>query len=195
MSGRHPWLRWAATGPPLPHPLGEDPTPWQEELHALHRRWYGGGAPPAVAAVFVLQWLLQVPAHTAAHAATAGPWSASLTGLTFSRAPSLVPDTVRLPPLLPDDRPLEARLAAAGAGYRAVAEPLAAAYPATVRLGPHVRAALVDDVWAEARRTAELSLGRDLPGVLRRASCCLVYALPGCVECAGCPRRAPGPGG
>jgi hypothetical protein len=188
MSRRHAWLRFTADGPPLVRGLGSDPGDWQRDLGRLHARWYDGVAPPAVAAVFVLQWLLQVPAHTAAHAAAAGPWRAVLPDLTFSLGGALVPDAVRLTGLVADDGDLGARLDAAEADYRAVAGPLAEHYPATVRLGPHVRGALVDDMWAAARREAEGAAGVLRPGTLPRESCCLIYALPGCVECAGCPR-------
>ncbi|HMM96930.1 (2Fe-2S)-binding protein [Phycicoccus sp.] len=188
MSARHAWLRFTAEGPPLARRVTDDPGGWQADLHALHRRWYDGDAPPAVAVVFVLQWLLQVPAHTAAHAAAAGPWRAALDTLTFSLAPSLVPDAVRLTTLTTDEGDLDRRLDAAEADYRQVAGPLAEGYPSEVRLGPHVRAALVDDMWAAARREAEAAAGLLRPGALPRESCCLIYALPGCVECAGCPR-------
>ncbi|MGG5258964.1 (2Fe-2S)-binding protein [Phycicoccus avicenniae] len=188
MSRRHAWLRFTAGGPPLPRRPHDDTGDWQRDLRALHARWYDGVAPPAVASVFVLQWALQVPAHTAAHAAAAGPWRAGLADLTFSLGPALVPDVVRLGGLTADDAPLEDRLDAAERDYRAVAEPLAAGYRTDVRLGPHVRSALVDDMWAAARREAEGAAGLLRPGALARESCCLIYALPGCVECAGCPR-------
>jgi hypothetical protein len=186
MSRRHGWLRFTA-GPPLPHDLGTDAAAWQRALTALHRRWYGGVAPPQVAAVFVLQWLLQVVAHPAAYAATTGPWRARLEHLSFSVGPALVPDTVSIAGFVPDDDQ-SGRLERAAADYRAVAHPLAAAYPAQVRLGPHTRSALVEDMWTGAAREAEAAAGVIRPGVPERASCCLIYALPGCVECAGCPR-------
>ncbi len=188
MSRRHAWLRFTADGPPLARGLASDPGDWQRELGRLHARWYDGVAPPAVAAAFVLQWLLQVPAHTAAHAAAAGPWRAVLPDLTFSLGGALVPDVVRLTGLVADGGDLEVRLDAAEADYRAVAGPVAEGYPSAVRLGPHVRGALVDDMWAAARREAEGAAGVVRPGTLPRESCCLIYALPGCVECAGCPR-------
>lgn len=190
MSRRHAWLTFVSGGPALPYRLeaGGDTTPWQHRLTALQGRWYDVAAPPQVAAVFVLQWLLQVPAHTAAHAATAGPWRASLTGLTFDLGPSLVPSVVRLTTLTADAGGLGPRLDRAERDYREVAGPLADRYPAVVRLGPHARTALVDDMWTAARREAEGAAGLLRPGVAPRASCCLIYALPGCVECAGCPR-------
>ncbi|KRE63617.1 (2Fe-2S)-binding protein [Nostocoides sp. Soil756] len=193
MSARHAWLTFAVVTDPLPHPLtSDDALAWAAALSRLHARWYDGAAPPAVAAVFVLQWLLQVPAHTAAHAAAAGPWRApDLAGLTFATGTTLVPEVVALPPLVADPRDLGARLDAAEADYRAVAAPLARDYPSAVRLGEHTRDALVDDMWRAARREAEATAGAVAPGVLLRASCCLIYALPGCSECAGCPRLAP----
>ena len=96
MSRRHAWLTFTAGGPPLARTLATDPAAWQLRLTALQGRWYDVDAPPQVATVFVLQWLLQVPAHTAAHAAAAGPWRADLGGLTFDLGPALVPSTVRL---------------------------------------------------------------------------------------------------
>jgi hypothetical protein len=188
MSRRHAWLTFTAAGPPLAHTLDADPGSWQRSLSALQGRWYAVEAPPQVAAVFVLQWLLQVPAHTAAHAAACGPVRAGLAGLTFALGPSLVPSLVRLSTLVPDAGPLAERLDRAEADYRDIAAPLARSYPSQVRLGQHTRAALVDDMWAAARREAEAVAGLLRPGVPPRQSCCLIYALPGCVECAGCPR-------
>ena len=188
MSRRHSWLSFVAGGSPLAHDLTLDPRDWQRGLSALQGRWYDVVAPPQVAAAFVLQWLLQVPAHTAAHAAASGPWRAALDGLTFDLGPALVPQRVRLTHLVADDGDLGARLERAEADYRAVAAPLADAYPALVRLGPHTRTAMVDDMWVAARREAESASGLLRPGVAPRESCCLIYALPGCVECAGCPR-------
>ena len=195
MSRRHAWLTFTAGGPVLRRDLGTDVRTWQEGLHALHSRWYAVDAPPQVAAAFVLQWLLQVPAHTAAHAAAAGPWRADLTALTFALGPALVPEVVRLTGLAPDGGTLAERLDRAEHDYRSVAKAAATAYDAVVRIGPHARAAFVDDMWSAARREAESAAGVLRPGVPPRASCCLIYALPGCVECAGCPRlrenRAP----
>ena len=191
MSRRHAWLTFTAGGPPLHRSLDDDPRAWQQQLTTLQGRWYDLDAPPQVAAVFVLQWLLQVSAHTAAHAASSGPWRAALGGLTFDLGPSLVPSRVRLTALAPDAGTLTERLALAELDYRAVAEPVATAYPSVVRLGPHTRAALVDDMWVAARREAEAAAGLIRPGVAPRESCCLIYALPGCVECAGCPRLRP----
>jgi FhuF 2Fe-2S C-terminal domain len=197
MSARHAWLTFVCGGPDLPPDIGADPRSWQHAVHGQHSRWYAVDAPPQVAAAFVLQWILQVPAHAAAYAAAAGPWRADLSGVTFTVGASLVPAVVRLAELVPEEAPLTDRLERASRDYRAVAEPAATAYPSIVRLGPHTRAAMVDDMWTAARREAESAAGLIRPGTPPRESCCLIYALPGCVECAGCPRlRDPetGPG-
>ena len=192
MSRRHAWLRFTTGGPPLTRSLASHTDAgareWQQALTTLQGRWYDVEAPAQVAAVFVLQWLLQVPAHSAAHGAATGPWRVDLAGLTFDLGPTLVPSVVRLTDVQQDAGPLAERLDRAERDYRAVAEPVATAYPSEVRLGPHTRAALVDDMWVAARREAESAAGLLRPGVPPRESCCLIYALPGCVECAGCPR-------
>ncbi|MGL5816091.1 MAG: (2Fe-2S)-binding protein [Phycicoccus sp.] len=189
MTLRHPWLRFTATGPSLPHRLDPATEDWQRDLHALQLRWYDGDAAPQVASAFALQWLLQVPAHTAAQAAAGGPWRGALPGLSFALGSNLVPEVVRLTGMEPDDAPLADRLDRAELDYRSVATPLARDFRSLVRLGPHTRTGMVDDMWTEARRTAETAAGvRVSAEVPARTSCCLLYALPGCVECAGCPR-------
>lgn len=148
-----------------------------------------------MAAVFVLQWLLQVPAHTAAYAAALGPWRVrGLGSLTFTLGPTLVPRSVRLTDLAWAPGEVADRLAVAEGDYREVAGPLAEHFPAPVRLGPHTRTGLVDDMWAAARVEAEAVARGVAPRPVARVTCCLIYALPGCRECAGCPRLpAPDP--
>ena len=179
-------------GPPLPADLSVEVTEWQRGVRILQASWYAGVAPPAVSAVFVLQWLLQLPAHAAAFAAVLGPWRVrALERLTFALGPSLVPAVLRLEGLDVAAGDVGSRLDTAESDYRRVAEPLAARYTAAVRIGPHTRAALVDDMWAAALTDAESAAeGLRLPPP-DRASCCLMYALPGCTECAGCPRIRP----
>ncbi|MGL4745323.1 MAG: hypothetical protein ACRCXL_13165 [Dermatophilaceae bacterium] len=189
MTRRHPWLRFTGTGPARRHRLEPATEHWQHDLHALQLRWYDGVAPPQVASAFVLQWLLQVPAHTAAQAAASGPWRSLLGELSFTLGANLVPETVRLTGLEPDDAPLVVRLDRAELDYRSVAMPLAHGFTSLVRLGPRTRSGMVGDLWAEARRTAETVAGVDVGATVpARISCCLLYALPDCRECAGCPR-------
>lgn len=128
-----------------------------------------------------------MPAHTLAYAAGLG-WWVDPGQLTFTVGPQHVPDRVRLGAVraLAAAPPGPGRGAAdplevAEAAYRGVAEPLAAAYPSICKLGSATRAGLVRDMWHQA-----VARGR----VVERWSCCFLYALPGCTECAGCPRMA-----
>lgn len=147
-------------------------------------------------AAFVLQWCLQVPADAAWAAAGRGwgPVDPVASRLSFSLAPGYpypVRARLRLPapaggapapsaPAAPPDAVVDRSHAA----YREAGRRFAAAYAPGVRLGPHQRSAMVDDVWAMAQCEA---LGRRPPA---RASCCFIYMLPGAHECAGCPRLA-----
>lgn len=191
MSARHGWLRFTATGRPLPSRLTDDVRPWQEALLADHRAWYGDDAPEQVSGVFVLQYLLQIPAHTAAFAAGVGMRPRHLADLTFTLGPNSVPRVVELGELHPLTGDLESRLAAGEAEYRSVAAELARAYRSTRPMSSQQRQGLVTDMWAEAARAVRSAAGVIDVGEARRISCCLIYALPGCVECAGCPRTAP----
>ena len=181
LSRAHPFLVFSGDGPPLPHSLGDDPIPWQRRLHTQNQSWYPVSDAPQVAAAFVLQYLLQVPAQTMAYAVSLGLPMPSPAELTFDLGPGGSPTGIRLGALLP-----VTDLVAAEREFRAIAEPLATAYPSIASIGPRARAALVTDMWAQA-----VAGGRPVD----RESCCFLYALPGCHECAGCPRlRTPGAG-
>lgn len=155
----------------------------------------------------MLQYLLQVPAHTLAYAARLG-WAVAPGGLAFTLGPNHVPDRIRLgrnstsefasgrlqsDPVTSDEGLREAStfvgrngivLESAERDYRAVAEPMAAAYESIVRIGSATRSGMVTDMWRQA-----VAAGK----AVERESCCFLYALPGCHECAGCPRlRTPG---
>lgn len=189
MSARHAWLRFRSVGHPLPVRLDDDPRPWQRHVLADHRVWYGPDAAPQVSGAFVLQYLLQVPAHSAASAAGAGMRVSRLEDLTFEVSRNGVPRVVEIGDLesLPGPE-LEEALAVAEQDYRAVAEPVAGAYVSTRPMSTQQRRGMVADMWAEAARAVRMAGGRFTVGEMRRSSCCLIYALPGCVACAGCPR-------
>jgi hypothetical protein len=141
-------------------------------------------------AAFVLQWALEVPATVGAYAAVLGPWEADLspTALSFDLAPDhLYPCHIQIRAGAPATADPDARLQAARAAYDALARPFAEAYTPGVRLGPHQRGAMVDDVWATAVHRARQS-ARENTSVPERGSCCFIYTLPGTHECAGCPR-------
>jgi len=191
MSARHAWLRFVATGRPLTHHLDDPVRPWQAAILADHHHWYGPDAPEQVSGAFVLQYLLQVPAHTAAGAAGIGMRVPVLGRLTFERGSGGVPCLVEIGAIEPVGGELEERLTRAEADYRAVAEPLARDYRSTRPMSSRQRLGMVTDMWAEAARTVRGGDGVITLDEPRRISCCLIYALPGCVECAGCPRRRP----
>lgn len=190
MSARHGWLRFQSTGATLPVDLRVDPIPWQAAVLADHRRWYGpADVPTQVSGAFVLQYLLQVPAHTAASAAGVGVRVRDLAALTFELGTGGVPRLVELGALDPVvDLPLGSALVQAEADYLEVAEPLARSYTSTRRMSSQQRLAMVRDMWAEAARGVRVRAGEFTLAEPRRTSCCLIYCLPGCVECAGCPR-------
>lgn len=190
MSARHAWLTFTATGRALAHHLTDDPTPWQEVLLAEHRTWYGADAPTQVSGAFVLQYLLQLPAHTAATAAGIGMRCTDLADLTFALGDHGVPREAEIGSVEPLTGDLGARLARAEKDYREIAVPLAQTYRSTRPMSTQQRLGMVDDMWAEARRTVRSGAGIFDTTEPRRASCCLIYALPGCVQCAGCPRQS-----
>lgn len=71
---------------------------------------------------------------------------------------------------------------AAHAGYEATGVDLATRFPAPTKMSSRQRQGMVEDMWEQA--LARL-VGQP---PARRRSCCLMYALPGCSPCAGCPR-------
>lgn len=171
--------------------IGKDPTaPWREALAASTARQYRRPAPVAMPAAFVLQWALEVPATVAACAVVLGPWEPDLSAasLSFDLTPQLFPGHVQLRGARPATTTGEVRVAAARAAYEALARPFAATYDPGVRLGPHQRQAMLDDVWAMALHRAHQVLAERPVPPPERGSCCFIYALPGTHECAGCPR-------
>ena len=188
MSARHGWLRFRAAGGPLGRGLGDDVRDWQQAILADHRRWYGAEAPPQVSGAFVLQYLLQVPAHTAAFAAGIGMRCLHLADLTFAVGGNGVPNLVEIGAVAPLSGTLDDRLAEAQRDFRAVAAPLAENYRSTRRMSSRQRHGMAADMWAEAARAVRAAAGEFAVAEPRRISCCLIYALPGCSECSGCPR-------
>jgi hypothetical protein len=144
---------------------------------------YAVPTPPAMTAAFVLQWCLQVPADAAWAAAGRGwgPLDPLTSGLSFALAPGYpypVRARLRLAPATGHATDLDRSHAA----YLQAGRRFAQAYDPGVRIGPHQRRAMVDDVWAMAESDA---LGKP---PAPRASCCFIFTLPGTHECAGCPR-------
>ena len=161
-------------------------------------RLYAVPSPPQVAAAFVLQHLLSIPAQLSAFTALAGPWQVDLGTLDEPRiscdlAPGLYPHRLGFLSVRTAAPEVEERIAGAGTAYRGLATAIAQGYPSAVKISSQQRLGMVEDLWEMALREARAAIdGRATPAVERR-SCCFIYALPGCHECAGCP-RTPAPG-
>ena len=165
---------------------GEDPTKdWRQE-YAAQTAAFSGACPPGMDLTFVLLFYCDVLATPATSAAALGPWvlDVSPSAVSFDLArPWTHPGRVRLRRGgfavvgEPGERHDRARRA-----YEEHALPFAAAYAPGSRLSSHARRGLVADAWAVAWARAT---GGPAP---ERETCCLIYALPGAHECAGCPR-------
>ncbi|WP_353951777.1 (2Fe-2S)-binding protein [Knoellia sp. S7-12] len=195
MSRHHGYLTFVG-GRHLSRPLSsalEFSAQWRANLTAVNTRLYAVPSPPQVASAFVLQHLLSIPAQVSAFAAVTGPWHADLGTLDDSRiscdlAPGLYPERLGFLSLRPAAPELEERIAAAGTAYRALGREIAQAYDGGVKVSTRQRLGMVDDLWQMALREARGAAGQGLGPAVERRSCCFIYALPGCHECAGCPR-------
>lgn len=150
-------------------------------------------SPPQVAAAFVLQHLLSIPAQLSAFAALSGPWAVALGTLDDARiscdlAPGLYPHRLGFLSVEAADPDLEARVDAARTAYLALARAIAEGYASPVKMSSQQRLGMVDDLWEMALREARGAVGGQVAPAVQRRSCCFIYALPGCHECAGCPR-------
>lgn len=147
-----------------------------------------GIAPTGMPAAFVLQYLLDPLATTIATAATRTPFALSADPALWS----IDLDPTHLYPVAAQVRPgphrrvdddVE-RLDIAYAGYATTGRRIAAGLPTPTKMGSRQRLGMVEDMW-------EIALARLLGAAPpARMSCCLMYALPGCDPCAGCPRQA-----
>lgn len=169
---------------------------WMAEHGAITVDTYGV-VPPGLSAASVLAYLLDALASVAAQAAVAGPvlldldpacwslevdpqwWYPTGVGVQLGRA--------RQEP----DRAV--RIAQTEAAYRATAESVATTFPAPGRMSSRQRVGLAADLWDTglAKALAADATPPRTPPVVPRRSCCLIYTLPGCHECAGCPRLRP----
>lgn len=166
---------------------------WCTNLADFNSRAYAVSSPPQVASAFVLQHLLNIPAHVAAFAAVTGPWLVELGTLDDSRvscdlAPGLYPERLGFVSVNPASPDLEERINAARTAYTVLGREIADAYETGVKMSSRQRFGMVDDLWEMALREARGSIGQVMGPAVERASCCFIFALPGCSECAGCPR-------
>ncbi len=161
---------------------GRDATvDWRTMTQACLSRGYPK-SPPAVAATFVAQWFLQgwacatlfsVERHQPLVPA-AGPWIVLDPQAGYPREVLVAADTT-----------IQSGGTDPRAAYREVATDFIDGYRPGLPMSSRQRSGLVHDVWKAATRAS-------VADVVRRQSCCLIYALPGLRCCAGCPRSASG---
>ncbi|MEO7069685.1 MAG: (2Fe-2S)-binding protein [Nostocoides sp.] len=178
-------ISWAS----LSAESGGDPTREWRRRHAEMTVRSNGVCPPGLELTFVLAFACDVLATAGAYAAALGPWLLDLSPeqVSFALAePWTHPREVRLRRgSFAVEADPDARRERARAAYETVAVPFADGYATDARMSSHQRRGIVADTWdlAWARATGT--------GVVQREACCLIYALPGCHECAGCPRLRP----
>jgi hypothetical protein len=169
---------------------------WCSTVTAQNSAMYAAHSPPQVGAAFVLQHLLSIPAQACAFAAVTGPWRVEVgtledTSLSVDLAPRGYPVRIGLEVVAPADADLDRRIDGARTAYGELATQIAQRYDVGVKMSSHQRFGMVDDLWQMALREARAAVGQGLGPPVERASCCFIYALPGCHECAGCPRLSP----
>lgn len=146
-----------------------------------------GTAPTGMPAAFVLQYLLDPLATVIATAATRTLFALDADPALWS----LDLEPTYLYPLAVQVRPGAHRVISdaverhdvAYAGYSATGRDLATRLPTPTKMSSRQRLGMVEDMWEIALARLE---GGPPP---ERRSCCLMYALPGCLPCAGCPRQ------
>lgn len=147
-----------------------------------------GTVPPGMPSAFVLQYLLDPLATVIATAAMRTPFALDADPALWS----IDVDPTYLYPVAAQVRPgghrriqddVE-RHETAHAGYSATGTDIATRLPTPTKMSSRQRLGMVEDMWEHA--LARL-LGASPPP---RQSCCLIYSLPGCMPCAGCPRQA-----
>ncbi|MGB3258566.1 MAG: (2Fe-2S)-binding protein [Ornithinimicrobium sp.] len=166
---------------------GRDATlAWRTLTHTSLSRGYPK-SPPAVAATFVAQWVLQAVACATLFAVEqqqsvvqpTGPWivldpQAGYPREVLIAAPASTTRGDRNPG---DTNPQ--------AAYRKLAGGFIDGYRPGIPMSSRQRSGLVRDVWLAATRSSPSD-------VVIRQSCCLIFALPGLRCCAGCPRSSSG---
>lgn len=169
---------------------------WCDKLSRQNSTMYAVPSPPQVGAAFVLQYLLSIPAQISAFAAVSGPWSVELgtldhSPLSVDLAPGLHPERLGFQSVNCADPNLEARITDARTAYQRLGAQIAQRIDVGVKMSSLQRFGMVDDLWDMALRDARAATGEGYGPTVERRSCCFIYALPGCHECAGCPRLSP----
>lgn len=147
---------------------------------------FNGVCPPGVASAFVLQYTLDPLATVTATLAERTTWVPDLRLDRWSMAlepTGLYPVAVQVRRgAARQIHDPQIRYSLARDVYRSAASSLARHHPAQEKMSSRQRFGMVGDMWAGAIAR----LRGEMPP--RRLSCCLIYALPGMVPCAGCPR-------
>ncbi len=190
-AGRHSGLPWSCADIVASQDAGKDPTaPWRAQISENQAEFYGGAQSPAIPAAFVQQWYLGVLANPLATIAALGAWVIDV-----------APEAVRFDVSDGDGFPVamstdlagaahvvdnEKRIELARQRYLSHAVRFVKGYRPGVKMGSPQRAGMIEDVWEMAVSAAfdDDSGMRDF-----RRSCCFIFALPGAVACARCPRR------
>ena len=168
---------------------------WCSKLTQRNTTLYAVPAPPQVAAAFVLQHLLSIPAQVSAFAALTGPWHVDVgtlaaPALSCDLAPGLHPVRLGFLAVEATGAGVDRRVEVARTAYLRLGREIADAYDVGVKMSSLQRFGMVEDLWAMALREAWAATRGGWGPTVERQSCCLIYALPGCHECAGCPRIA-----
>lgn len=169
---------------------GDEPVPTWIQESAAATLAMNGIQPRGLAAAAVLHYLLHPLAEVVVTAAVHGRWALDTDPALWSigldptyRSPALVQLRPGGHRVVTDP---EQRLRLAHDAYTTTARRIATALPAPERMSSRQRGGLVVDTWAGALARVR---GQGPP---ERVSCCLIYTLPGCHECAGCPRLRTG---
>ncbi len=165
---------------------GEDPTrSWRKRVHAAQRRWYPQ-APPAVAATFVAQWVLQAYASAAVftHLSQGSPAFDAVWVQLDTRGgyPRQVVVQGQASPAIPHVPSQPHKV------YLPWADDFIDAYRPGIPMSSRQRSGLVVDVWTAATMPAASPSAATDADPPPRLSCCFLYALPGMRICDGCPR-------
>lgn len=167
---------------------------WAGAIASSTERRNSGPAPRGMPAAFMLQYSVGILATTGVTLAVTGPFAPDLDGNSLFFSISSVghfPERVWLSKgSAHAHSSVDVRVDRTRAQFVATATDFVDRVDVGVKMSSRQRRGMVHDCWAMAVRDLESVLTGRPARVVARRSCCFVYALPGCRECAGCPRSA-----